>query len=94
MFRIAGQRGAHGVVQYVADTSADIAQLPIYHTPGSTAFVIETSERYMLNNKRIWKKILSSNSSEEYDEVIYDGGLEESDEPEAFEVIYDGGLEI
>lgn len=49
--------------------------------PGSTCFVIDTSEYYMLNTKKEWIKVkLSGNQpgSEEDTEIIYDGGnLEE-----------------
>ncbi len=47
----------YGVIQYVVDTEADISELPTTALPGSTCIVIETSNVYMLNNKKQWKKI-------------------------------------
>lgn len=44
-----------GVVELVADTDADIANIPTYYTPGSTCIVVESSEVFMLNNQKEWK---------------------------------------
>jgi hypothetical protein len=45
------------VTEYVADTEADVANLPTTVTPGSTCIVIETGSVYMLNNSKEWKQI-------------------------------------
>lgn len=45
------------LTEYIADTESDIANLPITCLPGSTCIVIETSEVYMLNNQKQWKKL-------------------------------------
>ena len=47
----------YGVKEFIVDTPSDLADLPTNKTkarPGSTAFVISTSERYMLNNQEQW----------------------------------------
>lgn len=63
MFSIASNSGevAYGVTRFLIDTEAEIKDLPTYHTPGSSAFVIENSARYILNNNREWIKVASSN---------------------------------
>lgn len=46
------------VTEFVADEEADIADLPtegVY--PGSVCIVAATSNVYMLNNKKEWKKL-------------------------------------
>lgn len=56
----------YGLKQFVVDTESDIATLPTLDSmlvPGSTAFVIATSNTYMLNNKRSWVKLARSSSS-------------------------------
>ena len=55
---------------------------------GTTAFVIETSQQYMLNGAKEWKKIKTANNSGggSSGDEIYDGGGVENNED-----IYDGG---
>ena len=45
--------------EFICDTAADIAELPKLEkcAPGSTAFVIATGGRYMLNTAGVWKKL-------------------------------------
>lgn len=45
----------YNIISYVADTESDIINLPTDVSPGSTCIVIETSNVYMLNSKKIWK---------------------------------------
>lgn len=45
------------VNEYVADTEADIKDLPTNIYPGSVCIVIETSNVYMLNSEKKWKKL-------------------------------------
>ena len=45
---------AYGVVIFTVDEEADIQNLPRYHTPGSTAYVIASGNTYMLNNAKKW----------------------------------------
>lgn len=54
---------AYGVKHYTIDTPNDVKELPLHCTPGSTAFVISTSDRYMFNNQYQWIKVANSNSS-------------------------------
>lgn len=59
MFMVIGNSGhvAYGIKEYVCDTTADIDDLPIDIAIGSTAFVIEGSKVYMLNNQRKWVEV-------------------------------------
>lgn len=47
----------YNVREYICDTEADIADIPTNCAPGSTIFVIETSNLYMLNTKGEWIQI-------------------------------------
>ena len=82
-------RKAYGIKHYNLDTEAELQKINVdREVMGTTAFVIETSQRYMLNGSKIWKKIataMSGGGSGSNDE-IYDGGGVESGED-----IYDGG---
>lgn len=51
-----GKKG-YNLYEYICDFTTDIANLPIDCSTGSTAFVIETSEVYMINSKKKWVKI-------------------------------------
>ena len=62
MISIYSQNGEveYRVTEYTLDTPDDLEQLKIMGrnaAPGSSAFVIATSEVYMLNNQREWVKI-------------------------------------
>jgi len=48
------------VLQYVCDTAADVASLPVKSVPGSTATVISTGDIYTLNGSGAWVKTSSS----------------------------------
>ena len=76
---------AYGVKEFIIDTYDDINAINVKKiTPGSTVFVIDASEYYMLNTKLEWKKINVANGTnmpggggttpDEEIEVIYDGG--------------------
>lgn len=45
------------VTEFVADSADDIQDLPQNVYPESTCIVTETSDVYMLNNKREWVKL-------------------------------------
>lgn len=50
----------YGVKDYIVDNISDIMDLPTDLNKikvGSQAFVIQTSERYMLNSQGIWVKV-------------------------------------
>ena len=56
----------YGVKDFIVDTPADLADLPTDTKKvkvGSQAFVISTSERFMLNSKGIWVKVNLETSS-------------------------------
>ena len=49
---------SRGVVEYVAGTEADVADLPTELSQGSTCFVIETGAVYMFDEEtKEWKQI-------------------------------------
>lgn len=85
MISIASQFGqvSYNVVKLVLDTADDVVNLPSGVKPGSTAFVIETSEHYMMNSKGEWKKVnlssggggSSGGGEEDSDHIIYEGGV-------------------
>lgn len=47
----------YGLKEYVVDSTEDVAKLPLDGVMGSTAFVIDTGDVYMLNGKKEWVKI-------------------------------------
>lgn len=59
MFTITSNSGhvAYGTKDFVCDTIDDIQDLPIDISAGSTAFVIEGSKAFVLNNEHEWKEI-------------------------------------
>lgn len=62
--RANSRRIAYGVKQYTVDEEADLEKIVLSTTsPGSIAFVLETSTKYVLNNKKEWVKIKSSSNS-------------------------------
>lgn len=68
MFKVINQSGhtAYGLKEFICDTEADISNLSLDETPGSTAFVIASKKTYMINNQHKWVDItvnFSSNSS-------------------------------
>lgn len=58
-FAIVSSNGnvAHNLMEYCADTEADIAKLPINGTIGSTCTVIDTAQVYVLNSLKRWVKL-------------------------------------
>lgn len=75
-------RVSYGVKRLILDTATELADLDTKNLyTGSTAFIIESSETYMLNSKKEWKKVnLGTNSGGggggTGDETIYEGGVE------------------
>lgn len=75
---------SYGIKHYILDTTDDLKKVSINCTPGSTAFITETSQYYMLNNKKTWVLINvaaggGGNSGgtpdiHDGDNIIYDGG--------------------
>ena len=44
--------------EYILDKEEDLDKVPVNGcAPGSTCFIIETSDVYMLNSNKEWKKI-------------------------------------
>ena len=84
---------AYGIKHYNLDTEAELSKINVNREiMGTTAFVIETSQRYMLNGAKEWKKISMATSgsggSIPDKDLIYDGGgVAPSDD----ETIYEGG---
>lgn len=55
-----GGKTSYKIEDYIADTLADLADLPTDFSdvaPGSTCLVIETSQVFMLNSEGEWKEI-------------------------------------
>ena len=75
---------SYGVQNLVLDTPTDLTQLGTNFTVGSTAFIISTSERYMLNSQKEWVLIQSGNGGS--------GGGGDIDPDATY--IYDGGVII
>ena len=47
----------YGLKEYAVDTAAEVDLLPTDCAMGSSAFVIETGDVYMLNGSRKWVQI-------------------------------------
>lgn len=83
MYSISGNRGqlAYGITHLIADTIEDMYKISINGlTPGSTVFVINTSNKYMLNNQKEWIKITNGSGGggdtpDPSDTYIYEGGV-------------------
>ena len=52
-----GGRVTYDLNEYVVDSEDDVKLLPREVAMGSTAFVINTGDVYMLNGKKEWVKI-------------------------------------
>lgn len=82
-------RLAYGIKHYNLDTESDLQKINTSkEVMGTTAFVIETSQRYILNGSKEWKKIISTSGSgggSSGGDEIYDGGGVDGED------IYDGG---
>ena len=78
-----GNTPTYGVKHFTLDTTADLATIDKTNlVMGSTAFVISSSEKYMLNSSKQWIKInvggTGGGGGGEVDPTatyIYDGGL-------------------
>ena len=47
----------YNVMELTCDTAAEVSEAPTNYAPGSTLFVIATSEVYMLNSEKVWMKL-------------------------------------
>lgn len=56
-----GENIGYGINKYIVDTEDDVLTLPRKVGVGSTAFVIDTSHTYMLNNEKIWVLVEMNN---------------------------------
>ena len=69
---------AYGTKHFGCDTESEVPNLPTDCAMGSTAFVIETSKRYMLNSQGKWIAIAvgsgGGSTPSPDDTIIYDGG--------------------
>ena len=70
MIKLISQNGeiANGINEYVVDNKDELNKIK-YCDMGSTAFIIETQETYVLNGKREWvlKKVNIINSNPDED---------------------------
>ena len=77
-------KAVYGIKRFILDKEEDTKTLPTRGlTPGSTAFVIGTSNTYMLNNLYVWKKVKANNSSS--------GGTGPAPDPSDNTYVWDGG---
>lgn len=79
-------RTAYGIKHLIFDTVEELAEVnttDLY--PGTTAFIIDTSDNYMLNSKLEWKKVNLS---------IGSGGGSDDGPSAGGDVIYEGGVEV
>ena len=91
--RANGNRLAHGVKKFTVDTFAEIASIKLASVAmGSTAFVISTSETYMLNGSKQWVKVTLPGGGSGNGDIIYDGGDSNDNNTGADDVIYEGGV--
>lgn len=58
MYIIAKQNGhvSYGIKKYIVDTEDDIIDLPLECKMGSSAYVIESGSKYILNSQYEWIK--------------------------------------
>ena len=54
---------SYGIQKFIVDTEEDVEFLPKTAKPGSSALVISTSNFYILNHNKEWKKIKKENNS-------------------------------
>ena len=88
-----GNKKAYGIKHYNLDTVEELNELdPKRQVMGTTAFVISTSQYYMVNGSGEWKQINpKGGSTTPDDEIIYDGGGIENTIPGDDDSIYEGG---
>lgn len=73
---------AYGVQHFILDETDDLENLHAECAPGSTAFIVATSQKFMLNNTNAWVEITTGGGggggggSDDDDHLIYDGGEE------------------
>lgn len=66
MINIMSQSGktTYGLVEYVCDSEAEVKSLPTTDAPGSTAYIIDSGNIYMLSGgTHTWKKMDNTSSS-------------------------------
>lgn len=80
-YSIGAQHGkeSYNVKHYVVDCFKDMKKLPTSAAAGSTAFVVKSSQSFMLNNKRQWVEINPMGSGSQQENIIWDGGTPEED---------------
>ena len=78
-----GNNIAYGIKHLILDDKNDLNKLSKTESMGTTCFVIDTSEYYMLNSKKTWVKINPNGSTSG------SGGGGET--PEDNNIIYEGG---
>ena len=62
---------AYGIKELVIDTDADLQKLNVHNlTAGTTVFSIESSQYYILNSAKEWKKFNSLGSGTSTSDII------------------------
>lgn len=71
----------YGIKHFIVDTEAEVNTVSTDCAPGSTIFILETSQSYMLNTKHKWISVnlnsAGGNSSSDLDNtdtIIFNGG--------------------
>ena len=96
MIRANGRKVAYGIKHFNLDTFDDFSKLNGYVlVPGCTAFVIDTSTRYILNSEMKWVEIKRAGGGNvNPDDGDYDGGSIDGTDPGGStdgDGYYDGG---
>ena len=100
MYQILANSGkcVYGVKTFIVETEAEKNKIPLLSTtmPGSTVFVLSTSTKYVLNQKKKWVKISrepnEDSGEDNTEEVIYEGGdINIDNSGVEAELDYDGG---
>ena len=88
-------KAIYGTVKFLCDYQSDVANLPNNRKPGSTAYVIENGNRYILNSNKEWVLQPAGGGGgvlpPDDTTIIYDGGDVTLDDP-VDTIVYDGGL--
>lgn len=75
----------YGIKHFTLDTIKDLEKISINYTPGSTIYISESSETYILNNSHKWILFNNNNNNNNNNEEtdidirIFNGGAPEGE---------------
>lgn len=55
--RVGGKANSANLNEYIIDSVADVANLPVNIAPGSTAYTADLSLIYIMDNHGVWTKV-------------------------------------